>query len=36
MRNLLCTPHPLCLLWSTVFYTREQGLRYLKKATPKK
>ena len=25
--------HPLCLLWSTVFYTREQGLRYLNKVT---
>jgi hypothetical protein len=35
MRNLLCTPHPLCLLWSTVFYTREQCLRYLNKATTK-
>jgi hypothetical protein len=33
MRNLLCTPHPLCLLWSTVFYTREQDLRYLNKVT---
>jgi hypothetical protein len=36
MINLLCTPHPLCLLWSTVFYTPEQGLRYLKKTTPRR
>src|SRR5215217_4798772 len=36
MINLLCTPHPLYLLWSTVFYTPEQGLRYLMRATPRK
>ena len=33
MRNLLCTP--LYLLWSAVFYTREQGLCYLKRVTPR-
>ncbi|CAA9461313.1 MAG: hypothetical protein AVDCRST_MAG58-2648 [uncultured Rubrobacteraceae bacterium] len=33
IRNLLCTPHPLCLLWTAVFYTRERRLRYLKRAT---
>src|SRR5215211_8218469 len=29
-RNLLCTPHPLCLPWTEVFYTRERIPRYPK------
>src|SRR5919112_1153467 len=32
IRTLLCTPHPLCLLWTTVFYTREGVQVYPKKA----
>jgi len=30
------TPHPLSLFWSTVFYARDQGQLYLKRATPRK
>ena len=28
MRNLLCTPHPLYLLSTTVFYPLQRVLRY--------